>query len=342
MRRLSISPVVLITAALALLLIAYVFVPRGDSGSSLRCSSRQTLDQIKMELFRRAAAVRGTGDAAFSDVANYAVLRTNSRILRSHDKNGAVHCYGSMVLDLPPGIQVIGGRHSLGAALTYTVTADRGARGRLRKLGKADAIVQLLATAERAATEPGAVAAPASATNHATASTSQIPPKTLTPVPAGPTQATGRGAPREREPEHRRPPPTAQPRVTAAARSTLPAAAGATEPRRSLAVPPPVQSTVATRIPRPIIAGPSFNCRYARTPSEIAVCRNPDLAALDREMAAQFNRAIAIARPGPRVMLERSRNRFLRFRDSCASDACVAQAYRSRMNEISDILSGRF
>ena len=58
MRRLSISPLVLITAVLALLLIAYVFSGvREPPTSDVRCSSRGSLDLVKAELFRRAAAV---------------------------------------------------------------------------------------------------------------------------------------------------------------------------------------------------------------------------------------------------------------------------------------------
>jgi len=41
-------------------------------------------------------------------------------------------------------------------------------------------------------------------------------------------------------------------------------------------------------------------------------------------------------------MLERSRKRFLAYRDSCGSRACVADAYYGRIREISDIMSGRF
>jgi uncharacterized protein len=51
---------------------------------------------------------------------------------------------------------------------------------------------------------------------------------------------------------------------------------------------------------------------------------------------------MAAATPGERAMLTRSRNRFLAFRDRCASDACIADAYRGRIAEITDIMSGRF
>ena len=57
-------------------------------------------------------------------------------------------------------------------------------------------------------------------------------------------------------------------------------------------------------------------------------------------MAGQFYRAMAVARPGQRAMLERSRKRFLSYRDKCGSAACVADSYRGRIREISDIMAG--
>jgi uncharacterized protein len=54
-------------------------------------------------------------------------------------------------------------------------------------------------------------------------------------------------------------------------------------------------------------------------------------------MAGQFNRAMSAASPGARLILQRSRNRFLKYRDSCGSEACIAEAYHGRMREISDI-----
>jgi uncharacterized protein YecT (DUF1311 family) len=92
----------------------------------------------------------------------------------------------------------------------------------------------------------------------------------------------------------------------------------------------------------PPVAGPSFNCEAARTRSEIAVCNNPDLAGLDRQMAAQFSRAYANANPRQRELLQSTRNRFLRFRNACRSDDCIADTYRGRMREIADIMAGRW
>lgn len=89
-------------------------------------------------------------------------------------------------------------------------------------------------------------------------------------------------------------------------------------------------------------ARPSFDCGNARTASERAVCASPGLAALDRDMAGQFNQAVRLADGEERALLEQTRTRFLRYRESCRSDGCIASAYRGRMNEISDIMAGRW
>lgn len=92
---------------------------------------------------------------------------------------------------------------------------------------------------------------------------------------------------------------------------------------------------------RPASARPSFNCRYARSRSEQMVCTDGSLAALDRRMASRFYSALAQADPQTRAALRRSRDRFLTFRERCGDAACIAQAYRDRMDEIEDMAAGR-
>ena len=94
--------------------------------------------------------------------------------------------------------------------------------------------------------------------------------------------------------------------------------------------------------PQPARASPSFNCANARTRGEIAVCADPGLAALDRQMAGQFNRAVAQANDQQRFLLLRTRADFLEFRDKCRGPSCIADAYNGRMREISDIMAGRW
>ena len=89
-------------------------------------------------------------------------------------------------------------------------------------------------------------------------------------------------------------------------------------------------------------ARPSFDCARARTRGEQAVCSDSGLASLDRQMAAQYARAIAGVSPDRQALLRQSRDRFIAYRDSCPNDGCIAEAYRGRMQEISDILAGRW
>lgn len=71
------------------------------------------------------------------------------------------------------------------------------------------------------------------------------------------------------------------------------------------------------------------------------VCSSSRLAALDRAMSSQFYSAMADADGRTRAELRRTRDRFLAYRESCGSEACVADAYQGRMREIGDIMSER-
>ena len=59
-------------------------------------------------------------------------------------------------------------------------------------------------------------------------------------------------------------------------------------------------------------------------------------------MAQQYYRAVAAAGPRQRAILASTRDSFLRYRDQCPSDACIAETYRGRIREIRDIMAGRW
>jgi uncharacterized protein YecT (DUF1311 family) len=103
---------------------------------------------------------------------------------------------------------------------------------------------------------------------------------------------------------------------------------------------PAVPADPLAPAPRPQAARPSFDCDDARTRGEIAVCADAGLAALDRNMAAQYRRAISAATPEQRRLLQGTRDRFLHYRDSCTSRSCLSDAYVGRMREIRDIMEG--
>jgi uncharacterized protein len=81
---------------------------------------------------------------------------------------------------------------------------------------------------------------------------------------------------------------------------------------------------------------PSFNCRYARTSVEQAICSDPALAAKDRRMARLYERAGG-SRFGP---VEPRQSAWLAARDACARvagpalHACIHEAYNARVTEL--------
>jgi len=249
-----------------------------------RCASQATYNLIKRDLFRQAASLRGSGQAAFDSVAASSSVRVESPLLRDEDaKVGSVTCNATVTLDLAPGLAVAGGRRSLSADVLYTVQPAADSSGNVVTLSNADEIITPLATL-------GRVAAPQS--DPVLNSVNEVAPvDPLAPVVAP--------APTTQEPIGREPSTAAQ-------------------------------------------ASPSFNCRNARTRGEVAVCGDAGLANLDRRMAAQFGSALSDADPEQRANLIRTRDAFLRYRDQCSTNACVAETYQGRMREIRDIMTGNW
>ena len=104
-------------------------------------------------------------------------------------------------------------------------------------------------------------------------------------------------------------------------------------PRLALARPVVAQPAVAQ-------PSPSFNCRAARTPGEMVVCGDANLASLDRQQALFYSQSWLGADPARRSQLQTTHGRFLARRDSCRSAACTRAAYLGRMREVSEIMMG--
>ena len=332
MRRLNPTTLALIAGVAILLLVVFLFA-RGGNGDQdklsddaiaakqerrpdERCGSQATYEAIKAELFRQAAETRGSDQRVFDQLARYASLRVENPVLKSRDEGiGTLRCSGRVALDLPPGVAVVGGRRTLAANMDYVLQPAADNSGDVVILEGADPIIVPLATLAR--------------------SGSNVPLPNLPQPQNGPQpQPVPDAAPQDQAqpvPQVQSPPPA--PRVPSSPVSppSAPRAAPAPEPRPAPG--PPTASSSS--------AQPSFNCRYARTRGEIAVCNDSGLAALDRQMASQYYRGVATGSAGQRELLRRSRTRFLRYRDSCGSDACIADAYRGRMAEIRDIMQNR-
>jgi hypothetical protein len=265
------------------------------------CASSATYDLIKRELFRRAAEIRGSDQGAFDRLSAYAVVRMDNPVMESQDATtGAVNCSGSLSIDLPPGVAVIGGRRTLNSDVDYTVTTAADGSGPVVLLRNADAIITPLATLARVEAPPAQQPQEPPLNNGVAAPT----------YPAAPAQSQ----------------PTA-PVITA------PPAAPVSRPA------PPVSPPRAS-VARPISARPSFDCVNAHRPGEKAVCGNAGLAALDRQMAREYARAVSLASPEQRAILRSTAHRFYDYRDRCSSNACIGDAYTGRVREIHDIIAG--
>jgi hypothetical protein len=122
------------------------------------CASKATYDLIKRDLFRRAAQLRGSDQAAYDKISASASLRMENPVMENEDSStGAVHCSGSLSIDLPPGIVAVGGRRTLSANVDYTIQPAADGSGNVVLLHNADTIIAPLATLARAtqpATEP--------------------------------------------------------------------------------------------------------------------------------------------------------------------------------------------
>lgn len=75
-------------------------------------------------------------------------------------------------------------------------------------------------------------------------------------------------------------------------------------------------------------------CSQATTPTEGAICADPDLKKLDTEMADAYHRTFTANQPNTpaRKFLIDSQRRWLQTRDACQADvACIKKAYQKRI-----------
>ncbi len=132
------------------------------------CASNSTYNLIKRDIFRRAAQVRGSDQATYDKLSNYAVLRMENPVMESQDAaNNAVNCSGSLAIDLPPGLGVVGGRRTLNADVDYTVQPAADGSGNAVILRNADSIITPLATLARLNEAASAAPAPPDELNQA-------------------------------------------------------------------------------------------------------------------------------------------------------------------------------
>ncbi len=125
-----------------------------------RCMSQGVHDEVRRQLFARAAEIRGSNSGNYARIADFAVLQFDAAMpVAPVALTEMVDCRGRAVLRLPAGLRVAGGRTALVGEVGFNVAS--GSPGTVT-LGPSDAIAIPLATltqdrgtATVQATDPG-------------------------------------------------------------------------------------------------------------------------------------------------------------------------------------------
>jgi uncharacterized protein len=84
----------------------------------------------------------------------------------------------------------------------------------------------------------------------------------------------------------------------------------------------------------------SFDCRQARHPDEMLICREPELAQLDQQLATLYREQIGKIPKERQDDFQQHETLFLNARHRCRDDyRCIEQSYRNRINELEGFLS---
>ena len=82
----------------------------------------------------------------------------------------------------------------------------------------------------------------------------------------------------------------------------------------------------------------SFNCRYAKLPAEVAICRDSVLHQLDQDMSDSFYYLRPQLSGSTLSRLNRTQRSFISRRNACGSNAsCLEGAYNTRIEAICNI-----
>jgi hypothetical protein len=275
------------------------------------CSSPATYDRLKQVAFEEAIRIRNADPENLDILATHSLVRVEQPTVVSRDEGLDVTvCSGKFILELPPGAErAFGGERRIVADIEYAAQAAADGSGLVYQIQGAEPIIYKLAAFDLKGQSGRSVAA----------SGPEAPPFTSAPAPDAPSRPAQAQPPLAAAPSPRVEAPPARPAPRQPSRSAEPPARA--EPRDT------------------VRANPSFNCRHARTRSERMVCADSGLASLDRKMSAIFYSALDQADARERRELRRSRDRFLAARERCATENCVAEAYRDRIDEIREITS---
>lgn len=304
-----------------------------ESPDQAACASNATYARLKEVAFEEALRLRNGAAGDLDTLAASSVVRMENPVLKSRDDDlNVTVCTGRFILELPPGSEAaFGGQRRLIADIEYAAQAAADRSGLVYQIRGAEPIIYKLAAFNLGGQPLRSPPEATSETELAEADPNEVAPVAETPQRPRPAPVA---AP---------PPPPARPAPPPEPRRTAPAPRPALPPRT--AERPEAPAPRRAEAPEPALragtsSNPSFNCRSARTRGERMVCASRELAAKDRAMSSLFYSALSGASPQVRAELRRTRDRFLGYRDRCGTEACIAEAYDGRMQEIRDIIAG--
>ena len=295
------------------------------------CASDATYDRLKQVVFDEAIQVRNADPVNLDLLSSYSLARVENPVVKSRDETLDVTvCSGRFILQVPPGAErAFDGKQRLVADIEYAAQAAADGSGLVYQISGAEPIIYSLATFDLRAQAFRPAPAEREARDLAQADPAPPPPperqsRTSSAAPEG--QSRPHSSVPERQARAAR--PTSTPTPTTREEP-------ARQQRSVVSPPPPPRQTE-----RAADFSPSFDCQLGRSRSEQMVCNSERLAAIDREMSAQFYSELSRSDQRVRAELRRSRDRFLAYREQCPDESCLEQAYLDRMDEIEDIAAG--
>ena len=272
------------------------------AGLRKACASEATYERLKELVFDQATRIRNSDARVLDPVAAGSVVRMEEPLVKGRDEDlNVTVCTGKFILELPPGAE-----NAFDGMRRVSADVEYSAQAAADGSG----LVYQMDGAEPIVYRLATLGL----------SGQPLPQVVEVPQPSAPPSAPPEVA--VVAPESRAAAPQAAPPVRIA-----PAPETRPEPAA------PQRSAGDTR--------PSFNCRYARSSTEKAICGSPGLAAKDRQMASIYYAAMANSDAATKAHLRRSRDGFLQRRERCGSEACIVAAYNARISEIRSIADGR-
>ncbi len=85
----------------------------------------------------------------------------------------------------------------------------------------------------------------------------------------------------------------------------------------------------------------SFNCSLAKTPTEHAICDNPQISTLDEQSSGMYYQIISSGAPGATIgQVKAQQVNFIQQRNSCgAGYNCLIDAYTSQIMYLKNVKS---